>query len=73
MIDEKDLKNRFAYHPPKTAERVDQHEQVRSECFMLAVLLNHLLPDGREKAVVMTHLEDAMMWSNAALARQLDE
>jgi hypothetical protein len=30
------------------------------------------LPEGREKALAVTHLEEVMMWSNAAIARQAD-
>jgi hypothetical protein len=29
-----------------------------------------LLPPGREKALVLTNLEQAMFWANAAIARQ---
>lgn len=26
-------------------------------------------PDSREKSLALTHLEDAVMWANAAIAR----
>lgn len=65
-----DLENRFAFHPATTAEQRDAHATVRSECLRLAELLNDLLPEGREKALAITNLEQTMMWGNAALARQ---
>ena len=36
----------------------------------LAHVLNELVPDSREKSLAITHLEEVMMWSNAAIARQ---
>lgn len=70
MIDPKDIENRFAYHAPTTDEKRDAHTSVRQQCRQLADALNEQLPDGREKAVAMTKLEEVMFWSNAALARR---
>lgn len=67
------LEERFAYHPPRDEARIRSHEKVRYHCYKLAATLDELLPDGREKALVITNLEQAMFWGNAALARQPDE
>ena len=64
-----DIEHRFAYHPPQTPEASDAHQWVRSELRILAEALDHRLPNGREKAVVMTKLEEVMFWANAAIAR----
>ncbi|SDP60485.1 hypothetical protein SAMN04487905_10611 [Actinopolyspora xinjiangensis] len=64
-----DIESRFTYHAP-TDDRIEQHEQVRAEVRELAHRLNDTLPEGREKSVVMTKLEEALMWANAAIARQ---
>lgn len=68
MIYPEDIDNRFMYHRPneKTAAK---HQQVRSSHLDLAHEMNTLLPDGREKSLVITSLEQAMFWANAALAR----
>lgn len=63
-----DIANRFDYHAPNAA-KVDVHEHVRRECRNLADRLNSLLPEGREKSLAITHLEEVMFWSNAAVAR----
>ena len=68
-MDQKDLTNRFAYHPPKDEETKQQHELVRQLCLTLALQLNEIVPDGREKAYAMTELELVMWWSNAGVAR----
>jgi hypothetical protein len=66
---ESDIDNRFTYHPPDT-ERAAQHERVRGTMLAIAKNLNAILPPGRELALVLTHLEEAMFWANAAIARQ---
>ena len=63
-----DLFNRFQYHPPSRDDVKQAHEMVRAECFKLALIID-ALPDGREKALAITKLEETMFWSNAAIAR----
>lgn len=64
-----DLEHRFEYHPPRDGERVAAHEAVRAICGAAAASLDEVLPEGREKALAFTNLEQAMMWGNAAIAR----
>ncbi|WP_188187632.1 Acb2/Tad1 domain-containing protein [Nonomuraea sp. SYSU D8015] len=63
-----DLDNRFNYHKPDE-KAVVAHETIRRLCRNLAGSLNELLPESREKALAITHLEETMMWGNAAIAR----
>lgn len=71
-MDASDLQNRFAFHPAATAEKKNDHSSVRQHCLDLALFLNDSLPDGREKSLAVTHLEEVMLWSNAAIARADD-
>jgi hypothetical protein len=67
-MDEADLDNRFDYHRP-SENQTFLHNGVRSECRRLADMLNRALPESREKSLAITHLEETMMWANAAVAR----
>lgn len=67
-----DIAHRFAFHAATTEEKRNAHASVRQQCRQLADFLNDKLPDGREKSLAITHLEEVMFWGNAALARQSD-
>lgn len=68
-MDPADIENRFAFHAATTEEKRDAHTSVRQQCRELADFLNDKLPDGREKGLAITGLEEVMFWGNAALAR----
>lgn len=69
MSDNPNLAHRFAYHPPRDEATKDRHEYIRSLLGDAAQVVDSLVPDGREKALAITKLEEAMMWANAAIAR----
>ena len=64
-----DIDHRFDFHPATTEEKRAEHGSVRAACRDLAHQFDRDIPPGREKALALTHLEDAMMWANAAIAR----
>jgi hypothetical protein len=66
--DNKDLENKFCYHPPKSGD-LEKYENLRSYAFGYACLIDDLCPDSREKSLAITKLEEAMMWANASIAR----
>lgn len=66
---QEEIKRRFNQHPP-TDERARAHRLARTSVKWLAEMLNETLPEGREKATAFTKLEEVLMWSNAAIARQ---
>jgi len=67
-MDTSDLVNRFRYHAPDD-EKIVKHSNVRNQLLELAIEWDASLPDGREKALALTKLEEAMFWANAAIAR----
>lgn len=68
-MDSSELNNRFAFHSAATEGKRDGHAGIGIYCLALAEFLNDRLPEGREKSLAITHLEEVMFWSNAGLAR----
>lgn len=63
-----DLENNFKYHPPKEGQ-ADRYTALRDKAKELAQLIQAECPESREKSVAFTHLETAVMWANASIAR----
>lgn len=69
QFDEADLKRRFTFHPANSTEVGNTHDSVRTSLHGCAEDLRELVPPGRELALALTALEEAMMWGNAGVAR----
>ena len=67
-MDAADLSSRFTYHPPKDGQ-AERYQKIRDAAHGFAQLLNAECPESREKSLAVTHLEDAVMWANASIAR----
>jgi hypothetical protein len=63
-----DLEKRFSYHKPDGVT-VATIEGLRADFLRMANLVNLAVPEGREKSLAMTKLEEASFWSVAGLAR----
>lgn len=63
------IENSFKYHPPQEGQ-VEKYEWLRDEARKLAHLIDDLCPNGREKSLAITNLEQAVMWANASIARK---
>jgi hypothetical protein len=69
MIDKRtQIENAFVYHPPKEGQP-ERYEQIRAKAKELALLIVDLTPASREQSLAITALEEAVMWGNAAIAR----
>lgn len=64
-----DINHRFDFHPATTTEKQADHGSARAACRLAAHALVELCPPGRELSLALTKLEEAMFWSNAAIAR----
>lgn len=69
QLSDEELQKRFKWHTPQDTATGNLHGSVRSACLNLARTLNTVVPEGREKALAITHLEEVMMWANAGIAR----
>lgn len=65
----KDLDNRFDFHPATTTEKKNEHSSVRMAAKVLAEKVEAEVPPGREQALAITKIEEAMFWANAGIAR----
>lgn len=63
-----ELVNRLTYHAPK-GDQPERYERVRAKARLFALEVFDLCPEGREKSLAMTKIEEAVMWANAAIAR----
>lgn len=64
-----EMVNRFTYHRPDKPA-IDDMKDLRNLLCHIAVRIMHKVPDGRERALAITKLEEAMMWANAGIVRQ---
>jgi len=62
-----EINRRFTYQP-QTEITKPMFERINAEMLVLAHHLDNVLPEGREKALALTALQEAKMWSNAAIA-----
>jgi hypothetical protein len=68
-MENKELDWNYTYHAPDELKIV-KHNNVRQLAKDLAYHLNSRLPEGREKALALTKLEEVVMWANASIARE---
>lgn len=66
-----DIENRFMFHPlGEDHARARTHETLRETVKTTAHKLNNVLPDCHERDLAIDALDSALMWANAAIARQ---
>jgi hypothetical protein len=68
-----DIEKRFGFHPPASPLVSEAHDKVRGILAQAAKdvieVTGVIAPQTREIALVITKLEEAMMWANAHIAR----
>ena len=58
----------YTYHAPK-ADQPERYVAIRNKARELAELIDKCCPDSRERSLAFTKTEEAVMWANAAIAR----
>lgn len=58
----------YKYHAPK-ADQPERYTALRAKAKELAILIEGTTPASREQSLAFTNLEQAVMWANAAIAR----
>jgi hypothetical protein len=64
-----EITHRFTNHPPQSDHVSAALDMVTYLLLGTGVSLVDLLPDGREKSLAITKLEECSMWAKAAIAR----
>lgn len=59
----------FTYHPINSAEQGFLYGGIREHFKNLALTVLDQTPPSREQSLALTHLEQALFWANAAIAR----
>lgn len=63
--------NRFRFHPA-TDLTGPMHDEARRLILAAAEDLAEFVPEGRHRSLMLTALQEAMMWANAGIACDLD-
>ncbi len=66
------LDNTFTYHAP-FGDQSTRYAIIRNGAWMLAENILASTPPSREQSLALTKLEEAVMWANAAIARNEKE
>jgi hypothetical protein len=67
-MDSKTIDNNFMYHVPKEGQP-EIYQEIRDKAKLLVLLIQHVVPESREKSLAITKIEEAVMWANAGIAR----
>jgi len=63
-----DIENRIKYHRPDE-DAIERIAAMRGTALMWAEQVLEYVPPGREQALSLTKIEEALFWANAGIAR----
>lgn len=63
-----EIENRVNYHAP-SSEGVQRHKNLSDAAAHFLACIEVNVPDGREKSLACTNVEQAKMWASAGVAR----
>ena len=63
-----EILDRFTFHPPKEGQE-ELYEAIRHIARDMAMCVRDLCPEGRERSLALTKLEESVFFANAAIAR----
>lgn len=61
------IENSFTYHAPKN-NQPKRYEDLRDYAKGLAMMILGSVPEGRERSLAITKLEECVMWANKGIA-----
>lgn len=60
----------FTYHKP-IEETAKRYQEIRALAKEFSALVDTLVPNSREASLAQTKIEEAVMWANAGIARNV--
>jgi hypothetical protein len=57
----------FTYHAPHS-DQPERYTALREKARELALMIQAMCPDSREKSLAITQLQSTVMWANASIA-----
>jgi hypothetical protein len=67
QVSNDELENRFGFHPANDDVKA-KYQEIRAKFLRLAMDVNSLCPESREKALALTALQEAQMWTIGSIA-----
>lgn len=65
-----EIEARLGLYPAEPgSERAKKMERAREMVVKLTLELNAMVPTGRENSLMVTHLEEALVWANKGISR----
>jgi hypothetical protein len=68
MVSAEQLDKIFTYHPPKN-DQAARYQKIRKSAILFACDLVDLSPESSEQIQALNKIQEAVMWANAAIAR----
>lgn len=62
------IDHNFRHHSASNIQ-LEKYQKIRDGAKDLAILIDKLCPDSRERSLAFTNLEQVVMWANASIAR----
>ena len=67
-LSNEEIEDRVTYHAPSPSG-VERHKQLSEAAASILKTIEEVVPDGREKSLAITKIEEAKMWASAGVAR----
>jgi hypothetical protein len=71
-VDVSELISNFNYRK-MSEKQIEDSQNVRELGVKLALLIDEVIPDSREKSLAITKLEESIMWANKGISLNLKE
>lgn len=67
-LSNEEIQDRVTYHAP-SPKGVERHQALSEAAAYFMSVVNGIVPEGREKSLAITNIEQAKMWASAGVAR----